>query len=297
MIKITDSLYLIPGKNKGRFPYCHSFYIKDEINVLIDSAAGKDELLPLVGRVDVLVNTHYHTDHTRGNSLFPETRFLCHASDRPPLESRERFLHYTGFRRFTPQELEMVYGIANYRESKVAGTFSDGEILDFGRTRLRVIHTPGHSPGHCCLYEEKEGLLIGADIDLTSFGPWYAHDLSDLGDFEFSMQKILTIGAARFLSSHEEAYITDDVSGRIADYAAVFASRDRLIINALQEPQTLEELTGKRLIYPRHPEPVHLFRFFERNMLEKHLRRLVLAGKVSQEGDIYKAKQKKLCCF
>jgi glyoxylase-like metal-dependent hydrolase (beta-lactamase superfamily II) len=290
MIRITDTIYLIPGRNKGRFPYCHCFYIRDEVNVLIDSAAGEEALLPLLGRVDLLINTHYHVDHIRGNNLFPKARILCHPADRPPLESLETFLYYTGFGCFNRREWEAVSPILQYRESKVSAAFTDGEVLDFGRTKLRVIHTPGHSPGHCCLYAEKEDLLFGADVDLTAFGPWYGHHLANLEDFERSMQIVMAVEAGRFLSSHEEACITENVSQRLADYAAVFTARDRLILETLQNPHTLEELTSKMLIYPRHPEPVHLFRFFEKTMLEKHLNKLELQGRVIRRGTAYRSK-------
>ncbi|NGX50657.1 MAG: putative metallo-hydrolase [Chlamydiae bacterium] len=39
----------------------------------------------------------------------------------------------------------------------------DGQILEVGELRLRVIHTPGHSPGGVCFYLEKEKILISGD--------------------------------------------------------------------------------------------------------------------------------------
>ncbi len=44
-----------------------------------------------------------------------------------------------------------------------AATVDDGDRIDLGNRVLTVLHTPGHSPGHLCLFEEAGGLLFAAD--------------------------------------------------------------------------------------------------------------------------------------
>lgn len=39
----------------------------------------------------------------------------------------------------------------------------DGEMLELAGFQFRVIHTPGHTAGSCCYYEEKEKVLISGD--------------------------------------------------------------------------------------------------------------------------------------
>ena len=41
--------------------------------------------------------------------------------------------------------------------------FTDGDLIAVGHLELRVIHTPGHSPGGVCFYLEKEHLLLSGD--------------------------------------------------------------------------------------------------------------------------------------
>lgn len=41
--------------------------------------------------------------------------------------------------------------------------FVDEATLDIAGLRFRVIHTPGHTPGHCCLWMEEEGVLFSGD--------------------------------------------------------------------------------------------------------------------------------------
>ena len=280
MIKLTKTIYLVPGKNNGRFPFCHCLYIKDDVCALIDSAAGTDFLKPVLGRVEVLINSHFHPDHVRGNDKFPKARILCHEADTPAIESYDGMLRYTGYDRFSEEQIAKFMPIIDHRPSRVDQSFQDGDILDFGRTKLTVIHAPGHTPGHCCFYEEKTGLMFGADIDLTSFGPWYAHELSDMQEFKTSMQKVIDIKPSLFVSGHEDGYIKEIVDNRLKDYAAVFAKRDEMILGELRTPQTLEELAAKQLIYPRHPEPEFFFYYFEWQMIKKHLEKLLADGRI-----------------
>lgn len=40
----------------------------------------------------------------------------------------------------------------------------DNDILTAGSREIKIIHTPGHSPGHICIYEEERGFLFTGDL-------------------------------------------------------------------------------------------------------------------------------------
>ena len=42
--------------------------------------------------------------------------------------------------------------------------FRDGDLIDLGSRELRLIHTPGHSPGHLCVFDESRGFLFTGDL-------------------------------------------------------------------------------------------------------------------------------------
>jgi glyoxylase-like metal-dependent hydrolase (beta-lactamase superfamily II) len=283
MQKLTDSIYLIQGRNHGRFPYCHCLYIKDDVCGLIDSAAGDENLEPVLGRVDLLVNSHFHPDHVRGNDRFPSAHIRCHEDDKAGLISYQGMLRYTGYDRFTPEQVARFMPIIDHRPSRVDSTFRDGDILDFGRTKLQVIHTPGHTPGHCCFYEERTGLMFGGDIDLTPFGPWYAHECSKMEAFEQSMKKLIANPPALYISGHEDGFIGENILERFKAYASHFHERERKITGALSVPLSLNELAAKQFIYPRHPEPEFFFFYFEWQMIKKHIEKLLEEGSVTKD--------------
>jgi len=43
------------------------------------------------------------------------------------------------------------------------GTLSDGQDIHVAGVRLRVLHTPGHSPGGCCLHDDEADVLFSGD--------------------------------------------------------------------------------------------------------------------------------------
>ncbi len=69
------------------------------------------------------------------------------------------------------------------RPSTPTRLLDDGQVLDPGGRRLRVVHTPGHSPDAICLFDEASGLLFGGDTVNT--GPIYAQ-LEELDVAQFA---------------------------------------------------------------------------------------------------------------
>ena len=57
-----------------------------------------------------------------------------------------------------------------YPEHRFDTELADGDVLTVGNTELRIIHTPGHSPGGCCLHIPSEGMLFSGDT-LFNGGP------------------------------------------------------------------------------------------------------------------------------
>ena len=105
--------------------------------------------------VKLLLNTHLHFDHSIGNnylSQYYHVRPQAHQADAFfPLHQREQ-LESFGFQ-----------NIISEPACPVTDFITDGQVLRFGNTELKVIHTPGHSPGSVCFWCENESILFSGD--------------------------------------------------------------------------------------------------------------------------------------
>jgi glyoxylase-like metal-dependent hydrolase (beta-lactamase superfamily II) len=105
------------------------------------------------GRIELVVNTHWHSDHVGGNAALQATGTAIAASA-PDAEA---------IRRRDPGCC-----VAEYLDQPVAPytvdqALDDGQTLTLGETAWRVVRTPGHTPGHLCLWQPDERLLVVGD--------------------------------------------------------------------------------------------------------------------------------------
>lgn len=108
----------------------------------------------------------------------------------------------------------------------------------------RVLWTPGHDPGHVCLFREGDGVLLCGDLLLPGFTPniqpaWDGADA--LGDFLGSLCRVAALPVRQVLPAHGEAYT--DARRRAAELAAHHAKRlDQLRLELAPGPMTLARL-------------------------------------------------------
>lgn len=98
--------------------------------------------------------THGHFDHVFGAQFLADTYGL-----RPEL-SRDEVATYE---QAADQMRAFLHRDFPLSLPPVGATFGDGDEVSFGRHTLRVIATPGHTPGGVCYYCEAEGLLLSGD--------------------------------------------------------------------------------------------------------------------------------------
>jgi hydroxyacylglutathione hydrolase len=122
--------------------------------LLIDPADEADRLLSdakASGITDVMyvVNTHSHVDHIMGNQEMVKrtgAKIISHVKDAPYLTQTPPYL------------LEMFQATPSPPADLLV---KEGDLIEVGTVGLKVIHTPGHSPGGMCLY--IEGMVFTGD--------------------------------------------------------------------------------------------------------------------------------------
>lgn len=197
--------YLLCGKQKA---------------ILIDTGLGVSNIKEIVDSLTelpiIVVTTHVHWDHIGGHKHFEiiavheaekdwlsvkfpiplqmiKNNLLCKPCDFPLNFNIDRYQIFQG----VPQML-----------------LHDEDFIDLGERNLVVIHTPGHSPGHCCFYEPDRKYLYSGDLIysgcLDAFYP-----TTDPFLFWQSVKKMKSLEIKRLLPAHHQLNISVDIIERI----------------------------------------------------------------------------------
>lgn len=295
--KITDQLYFLLSETG--FTYCNCILVEDDVRAILDTGADIKSIQSIhPEKIDMVLNTHHHYDHTRGNQFFPDARLYIHALDYSPLSSRDDYVHFNSIDMWDTLMPDHDYNAAANlmgideadveRNMRVDQVFNHNQVIDFGHTKMEVIHTPGHSAGHCSFWFPNEEFLFTGDICLTQAGPWYGEVYANPDDMIKSIERLIELNPPRMTSCHINE-ICYDCRHRLTEFRDRIYKREERIFKSLQrQPVDLHQLAGQKLIYRMHPTPFVLF--WEKCMLLKHLHSLQQKGLIENlENGLYRA--------
>jgi len=140
-----------------------------------DAKAIMAEVERLGLKIECVINTHGHFDHILDNKEVVKAtgaRLAIHSADAPML---------------TKGGGAFFFGIVGKASPPADMMLKEGQVLTLGNIELKVLHTPGHSPGSICLYNEEEGVLFDGDV-LFNMGMG-RYDLPG-GDYRVLMESI-----------------------------------------------------------------------------------------------------------
>jgi glyoxylase-like metal-dependent hydrolase (beta-lactamase superfamily II) len=222
--------------------------------------AGVRELGVSMSRTDIFL-THMHSDHCglAGVMAGDGTKIMISAADRDWLERLETPGYWEGsdaryLRLGFPAE-----ELAANRSKNPALLYSpprafpctivsDGDIIDLGGFRLSCLATPGHTPGHMCLYDADRRFLFSGDHILFGISPnitAWPGVTDSLGLYLESLDKIGALPIERTFAAHRQA--EGDCLGRIAELKAHHESRlaEALAIVTEEVSATAYEIASK----------------------------------------------------
>jgi glyoxylase-like metal-dependent hydrolase (beta-lactamase superfamily II) len=284
------------GERRGKYPHGNSLVVRGRSeSVVIDPSLGLVARAPSERpRADRVLHSHCHEDHIAGSFLYPDAPWHFHEADLPGIASLDALLDLYGY----PEPIRSAWRTAlverfHFTPRPDARAFRGGDVFELGGARVEVIHAPGHTRGHCFFRVLPDDVVYLADVDLSSFGPYYGDAWSDLEDFERTLAAARELRARRYATFHHigvlegrEAFLE-----RLERFAAVIADRERRLLEYLAEPHGLEDVVRHRFVY-RPQDPVAFADAVERRSMGLHLARLERSGAVEREGpDLYRARR------
>ena len=180
---VTSGIFSLDG---GNFEVENNVWIvgDDTEVVVVDAAHDHRPIVDAVGgrRTVAIVATHGHNDHINAAAA------LADALEAPVwLHPDDRMLWDTVYPDRSPD-----------------GELADGMTITVGHATLSVLHTPGHSPGGCCLHDASGAVLFSGDT-LFNGGPGATgRSFSDFPTIIDSIREQLLVlpGATRVLTGH-----------------------------------------------------------------------------------------------
>lgn len=108
--------------------------------------------------------THAHLDHVGGvaalKKLKPEAKILLHKADEFIYEALPEQPSWIGI----PRAQWRANGLEFEAPPKIDQYWIDGQTFTVGELEFKVIHCPGHTPGHVVLFEQKERKVFVGDV-------------------------------------------------------------------------------------------------------------------------------------
>lgn len=201
--------------------------------ILIDTGQGVANIREVVDRLTALpvmaVTTHAHWDHIGGHRYFDsiavheaEQNWLSVKFPIPLAVVKSNLTH-------EPCDFPSGFSIDAYEifQGEPQMVLHDGDCLYLGNRQLTVVHTPGHSPGHCCFYEPERKYLYSGDLIyqgcLDAFYP-----STDPRKFWQSVQKVQKLDITRIMPGHHQLNIPVDLIDRIEKGFSNLASCGKL---------------------------------------------------------------------
>ena len=200
----------------------HSYLlIGTERALLIDTGMGiadiSKEVEKLTDKPITAIATHVHYDHVGGHQYYADN-FYVHGDDLDWITGKFPLTNdqIKGFIMEPPNNLPEDFDLDNYQmfQGTPRKIVKDGDIIDLGNRQIKIIHTPGHAPGHLCFFEEKRQDLYTGDLiyigELFMFYP-----STDPVAYRDSIRRLVPLDVKRILPGHHDLNIATSIISEI----------------------------------------------------------------------------------
>jgi glyoxylase-like metal-dependent hydrolase (beta-lactamase superfamily II) len=250
----TEGVYTVDTGLLGVPEFMSAYVIDADRPAVVDPgpATGSDRVLEALetagiapADVEYVIPTHVHLDHAGA------TGALADACENATIAVHERGIEYLT----DPRRLERLVASARRALGEVADAYGDpdpvdpdrataigdGDRIDLGDRRLRVVHAPGHAPHQACLLDSHDDVLFAAD----AAGMWVfeeLHPTTPPPDFDLAasldtLDRLRTLEPERLLYGHYGARGDPDLAlSAYADLLEEFVDEVRAVATELEAP-------------------------------------------------------------
>ena len=272
------------GEKTGKYPDGNQVVVRGSDSMAVfDTPQVANRIPRVLADADLAILGHVHEDHMAGLHLMPGKPVHVHEADLAAARSWQGLSRHYGYPQAILDDLRRkIERDFHYAPRPDAMGYADGAVSDLGGgVRVRAMHLPGHTAGHCVLLVEPEGIAFIGDIDLSGFGPYYGDATSSLADFRRSLARLPELPATRWITSHHKGVVQD--RAQFLELLQAFAARidereARLLQMLAAGPQTLDDLVRQRLLYPPHADDLWVD-CAEARSIGQHLQELADAGR------------------
>lgn len=305
--RLDDGLYRIEVPLPSNpLKYTNSYLIVNEEALLIDTGFNREvcysaisSALNELGVKDVMVFcTHLHADHMGLAGRFSDLILMGKAEAKIVKEMmvtddywRDIFEFYVknGFPRELVEKMFSLHPGRNFWWNEKTDVLGVGKAVRVGDVELTAIDTPGHSPGHTCLYDETRKMLFSGDhvlVDITPNITWWPFLEDSLASYFQSLEKVENLDVNIVLPGHRRRWT--DLKGRVNEIKEHHSIRLQEAYAALDRPKTAWEVAPSitwDLVYDRW-EDVHVVqKWFAIGETIAHLEHLYKRGLVGKKED------------
>lgn len=277
------------GEKTGKYPDGNQVIVRGrDATAAFDTPRVANRIGAAFDAVDLVILGHVHEDHMAGLHRVPKAPVHVHEADLAAAQSWAGLSRHYGYSAPVLAALKTkIEAEFNYQPRPDAIGYRDGAVWDLGGVRVRAVHMPGHTAGHCVLLVEPHGIAFIGDIDLSGFGPYYGDASSDLGQFRRSLARLAELPASTWITSHHRGVVTERAAftSALQAFAGRLDEREARLLDMLSAaPRTLDELVRERLLYPPGHQDLWVD-FAEARTIGQHLQELMQAGRVRRDGE------------
>jgi glyoxylase-like metal-dependent hydrolase (beta-lactamase superfamily II) len=287
----------------------NSYIIKaDGKSLIIDTGMNREECISVLSsglkELDVDLNkadffiTHLHADHLGlVSTLATDTAKVYFSQADADIINAEAWEEYSNFaviNGFPENEVQRAiqshpgfkYGTKDYVNFHI---LQEGDTISIGDYLFKCIETPGHSPGHICLYEPDKKIFISGDHILSNITPnisLFSNDENPLQEYLTSLDKVYNFNVRLVLPGHRAAFT--NFRERIQELKHHHQVRANEVLSILEKENNKDAFqVASQMTWDMSYESWELFplmqKWFATGEASAHLKYLEEEGKIRRE--------------